>query len=198
MPVRFVSGDLFANVFGAQALAHGCNCRGSMGRGIAQGFRDRYPAMYAEYRQRCKEKPRRFNVGDAWLWQADGQPWVFNLGTQENYRGATLEAIATALRSMRRQADAAGVRSIAVPRLGAGYGGLPWAEVRALIESVFADWAGTLYVYEDYVPASDSPGRGTGPRHRPDEGVRPRVGPDPRPARRQPGDPPRRKGRPAG
>src|SRR5262245_30745605 len=82
MPVEFVSGDPVANRFKAQALAHGCNCQGSMGAGIAKGFRDRYPAMYEEYR-RCKAEYRRFNLGDAWLWKSDGRPWVFNLGTQE-------------------------------------------------------------------------------------------------------------------
>ena len=44
MPITFVTGDLFANRF--QAQAHGCNCQGSMGAGIATGFRDRYAAMY--------------------------------------------------------------------------------------------------------------------------------------------------------
>src|SRR5262249_60524830 len=83
MPIEFVSGDLFANRFRARALAHGCNCRGSMGAGIATGFRDRYPAMYEEFRRRCKAKPRKFNLADAWLWKADDYPLVFNLGTQE-------------------------------------------------------------------------------------------------------------------
>jgi hypothetical protein len=83
MPIQFVAGDLFANRFGAWALAHGCNCQGSMGAGIATGFRDRYPAMYAEYRRRCKAQPHQFNLGDAFLWKADDQPWVFNLATQE-------------------------------------------------------------------------------------------------------------------
>jgi O-acetyl-ADP-ribose deacetylase (regulator of RNase III) len=83
MPIQFVAGDLFANRFGARALAHGCNCQGSMGAGIATGFRDRYPEMYTEYRRLCKAQPRQFNPGDAWLWKAEGQPWVFNLATQE-------------------------------------------------------------------------------------------------------------------
>ncbi len=39
MPIQFISGDLFANRFQAQALAHGCNCQGSMGAGIATGLR---------------------------------------------------------------------------------------------------------------------------------------------------------------
>src|SRR5271156_4772010 len=85
MAVDYVSGDLFANVHSAQALAHGCNCQGSMGAGIAVGFRERYPAMYEAYRTRCKSRPRQFNLGDAWLWKAEDQPWVFNLGTQEDY-----------------------------------------------------------------------------------------------------------------
>jgi O-acetyl-ADP-ribose deacetylase (regulator of RNase III) len=154
MPIEFVSGDLFASRYKAQALGHGCNCQGSMGAGIATGFRDRYPEMHAEHRRRCKADPREFNLGDAWLWKADGQPWVFNLGTQEGvWRArASYEAIETALASMRQQADREGIRSIAVPQIGAGHGGLSWRKVRATIERVFADWPGTLYVYEEYQP----------------------------------------------
>src|SRR2546423_10973283 len=100
MPIEFVAGDLFANRFGAQALAHGCNCQGSMGAGIAKGFRERYPQMYEAYRRRCKAQPRRFNLGDAWLWKAEDRPWVFNLATQEGYwhARASHEAIEAALR----------------------------------------------------------------------------------------------------
>lgn len=108
MPIEFVTGDLFANRF--KALAHGCNCQGSMGAGIAIGFRDRYPEMYAEYRRRCKAEPREFNLGDAFLWKGKEQPWVFNLGTQEAvWRApASYEAIEAALRSMRQQAEQEG------------------------------------------------------------------------------------------
>ncbi len=157
MPIKFVSGDLFANRFKAQALAHGCNCQGSMGAGIATGFRDRYPEMFAEYRRRCKAEPREFNLGDVFLWKDDGRSWVFNLGTQEGiWRArASYEAIEAALTGMRQQADGEGVVSIAVPRIGTGYGGLSWKKVRAVVEKVFADWPGTLYVYEEYVPEGD-------------------------------------------
>lgn len=156
MPIEFISGDLFTNAFHVQALAHGCNCQGSMGAGIAKGFRQRYPEMYKEYRCRCKAKPRQFNLGDAWLWKADQQPWVFNLGTQEGYwhARASYEAIEAALKSMKNQAENAGVRSISIPRIGVGLGGLSWKKVRAIIEQVFTTWPGTLYVYEEYVPDS--------------------------------------------
>jgi ribA/ribD-fused uncharacterized protein len=154
MPIKYVSGDLFDNEHAVRAFAHGCNCRGSMGAGIARTFRARYPAMYEEYRRRCKAEPRLFNLGDCWLWKADDQPWVFNLGTQEGYwrSRASYEAVEAALRTMRAQADAEGITGIAMPRIGVGYGGLSWRKVRAIVEAVFGDWNGTLVVYEEYVP----------------------------------------------
>jgi O-acetyl-ADP-ribose deacetylase (regulator of RNase III) len=129
-----------------------------MGAGIATGFRDRYPAMYEQYRARCKAKPREFNLGDVWLWKSDDQPWVFNLGTQEGvWRArASYEAIEQALRRMRELADAEGVTSIAIPCIGVGYGGLSWKKVRAIVQRVFADWPGHLVVYEEFVPAGSA------------------------------------------
>jgi ribA/ribD-fused uncharacterized protein len=128
-----------------------------MGAGVAKTFKARYPEMLEEYRKRCKAEPRQFNLGNCWLWKADRQPWVFNLGTQEGYwrSRASYEAIETALRSMRTEADAEDVARIAMPRIGVGFGGLSWKKVRAIIEAVFEDWKGTLVVYEEYV-AGDS------------------------------------------
>lgn len=154
LSIEFVSGDLFENAHAVQAFAHGCNCQGSMGAGIAVGFRARYPDMYAEYRALCKATPRAFNLRDVWLWKAHEAPWVFNLGTQEGvWRArASYEAVETALTRMRELADQEGVRSIAIPRIGVGYGGLSWKKVRAIVERVFADWPGRLVVYGEFVP----------------------------------------------
>lgn len=153
MPVEYISGDLFVNRVGARAFAHGCNCQGSMGAGIAVGFRERYPAMYEAYRAMCKASPREFNPGDCFLWKDATQPWVFNLATQENYwrSRATYDAVRASLLSMRQQADAEHVTSIAMPQIGAGHGGLSWKKVCTIIDEVFGDWAGMLHVYETYV-----------------------------------------------
>lgn len=154
MPIETIAGDLFQNTHHAEAFAHGCNCQGAMGAGIAVGFRERYPEMYTQYRAMCKAEPRQFNLGDAWLWKQPNKPAVFNLGTQEHYwrSRATYEAIDASLRSMREQADAEGITRIAMPRIGAGHGGLSWKKVRVIIEQVFADWPGILIVYEEYAP----------------------------------------------
>jgi O-acetyl-ADP-ribose deacetylase (regulator of RNase III) len=152
MPIHLVSGDLFVNAYQAEAFAQGCNCQGSMGAGIAVGFKERYPAMYEEYRRRCKAEPRQFNLGDVFFWREEGKPAVFNLGTQEGYwrARASYEAIRTSLEEMQRVADAEKIGSIAIPRIGTGYGGLSWKKVRVIVEEVFAAWPGSLYVYEEY------------------------------------------------
>jgi O-acetyl-ADP-ribose deacetylase (regulator of RNase III) len=151
VPVHFVAGDLFANRHNAEALAHGCNCAGSMGAGIAVGFRQRYPEMFEEYRRRCRAKPPEFTLGSVFLWREESKPAVFNLGTQPRPgRGATYTAVEEALRAMRQTADAEGITSVAMPRIAAGYGGLSWEKVRAIVEAVFADWPGTVYVYEEF------------------------------------------------
>src|SRR5579862_1663112 len=168
MPIEYVSGDLFANAYCVEAYAHGCNCQGSMGAGIAVGFRERYPEMFEQYRARCKAKPRQFNLGDAWLWRADGQPSVFTLGTQERvwHGGASYEAVEQSLTLMREQADAEGITSVAMPRIGVGYGGLSWRKVKEIVGRVFAGWTGRLVVYEKYVP-EDTREADTSPlRHR--------------------------------
>ena len=137
MTLAFITGDLFVNRHRAEALAHGCTCQGSMGAGLAVGFRERYPRMYEEYRRRCKAKPREFNVGDVFFWKEEGLPAVFNLGTQEDYwrSRATGQAVEMALTAMKRLATEEGITSIAMPRIGAGYGGLAWPRVKAVIEA---------------------------------------------------------------
>jgi O-acetyl-ADP-ribose deacetylase (regulator of RNase III) len=154
MPIQYVSGDIFVNRYNAQALAHGCNCKGAMGAGVAKGFRQNYPDMYEEYRRRCKAQPRQFNPGDSLLWKTDDKLSIFNLGTQEDYwhHRATYDAIEKSLETMKHQAEEESIHSIAIPCIGAGYGGLSWKKVRPIIERVFKDWPGTLYLYEEFLP----------------------------------------------
>jgi hypothetical protein len=42
MSIRFVAGDLLANTFDADAVAHGCNCRTSLEARIAKTFRQQH------------------------------------------------------------------------------------------------------------------------------------------------------------
>jgi hypothetical protein len=68
-------------------------------------------------------------------------------------RDLARQAVEQALVKMRQLADAEDIRSIAIPRIGVGYGGLSWPKVRAIVERVFGQWSGRLVVYEGYTPA---------------------------------------------
>jgi O-acetyl-ADP-ribose deacetylase (regulator of RNase III) len=147
MPVQFVKGDLFAYP-GLQAFAHGCNCAGAMGKGIAVEFRRRYPLMYTEYKRRCRDG--LFRPGDVFTW-TEGGVVVFNLGTQKSWRtGAELPAVEKALTGMCSAASELGVRRIGLPRIGAGLGRLPWDLVRTCLGRVGASTTLALIVFEEY------------------------------------------------
>lgn len=149
MPASFIKGDLFAKG-NLQALAHGCNCAGAMGRGIATEFRSRFPAMFAEYKRRCDDG--RFHLGDVFMWRGEGTT-VFNLGTQRTWRTkADMSAIEKAVRTMVSMAEECAIETIGLPRIGSGLGGLPWEPVRALLERVGASTDVQLVVFEEYVP----------------------------------------------
>jgi O-acetyl-ADP-ribose deacetylase (regulator of RNase III) len=150
MPVEFTKGDLFATK-GLVAFAHGCNCAGSMGAGIAIEFKRRWPGMYAEYVVRCAD--RRFGLGDVFVWSEDGAT-VYNLGTQEHWRKKSqLPALAKSLRTMVELASHAGIERVGLPRLGAGLGGLDWMRVKRVLTDVGAETKVSLEVFEQFVRA---------------------------------------------
>ncbi|MEQ8453963.1 MAG: macro domain-containing protein [Sandaracinaceae bacterium] len=149
MPTAFVAGDLFSEP-DLEALAHGCNCAGAMGRGIAVEFRKRFPEMYDIYKKQCRDG--RFTLGDVFCWQSEAVT-VFNLGTQKSWRTkAELWAVERAVERMVEQARALGIQRIGLPRIGAGLGGLQWeAEVRPLLERIGDTTAAELVVFETFV-----------------------------------------------
>lgn len=150
MPTAFVKGDLF-EASGLDALAHGCNCAGAMGKDIALEFRRRFPEMYAEYNERCARG--RFNLGDVFAW-AHEDITVFNLGTQKSWRAkADLIAVTAALESMIRLAEQAGIRRVGLPRIGAGLGGLAWQDVRSVLVALGESTSVELIVFEEYEPS---------------------------------------------
>lgn len=125
------TGDLFTST--AEALGHGANCRGLMGAGIAKQFRDRWPDMHSEYRKLCEEgllKP-----GDVYPYRAADRILI-NIASQE-YPGpdAQLEWLAAGMAKALLYCADRGVKSLAIPRIGCGIGGLQWDDVRAVLET---------------------------------------------------------------
>lgn len=126
--IEFVQGDVFTE----DAIAHGCNCIGVMGAGVAALVREKFPEAYEEYRDLCETK--RFRLGVVHHW-SNGDLHVFNLATQHDPGPfARLDAIEGAVASMITMADGAGVATIGMPRIGCGIGGLRWSEVRTVLQ----------------------------------------------------------------
>jgi O-acetyl-ADP-ribose deacetylase (regulator of RNase III) len=149
MPATFIEGDLFARS-DIRAWAHGCNCAGAMGAGIAVEFKRRFPRMFTEYKLRCADG--RFGLGDVFVWN-EGELTIYNLGTQEHWRKkAQLPALSKAVGRMVSLAEKSGIDRVALPRIGAGLGGLDWPKVRAVLTDAGSASPVELVVFEQYVP----------------------------------------------
>ena len=151
MTTYIEQGDIF-EIEGVTSYAHGCNCMGSMGKGIAVQFRQRFPEMYINYNLMCKSG--RFKPGDVYDYNY-GNGHVYNMATQYHYckpgQLAKLEYIQETLRKTLELACDAHIESIAMPKIGAGLGGLNWKDVKAVIEKVASDYPEVnLYIVEDF------------------------------------------------
>jgi O-acetyl-ADP-ribose deacetylase (regulator of RNase III) len=125
----------------AEALVNTVNTVGVMGKGIALQFRQAYPQMHRAYEKACEEKEIR--LGHVQLYDlgglAGGPRWIINFPTKGHWRAASrLADIESGLADLVASVRKLGIRSIAVPPLGCGNGGLNWKDVRPRIEKAFA------------------------------------------------------------
>jgi O-acetyl-ADP-ribose deacetylase (regulator of RNase III)/uncharacterized protein YwgA len=123
-------GDLFASH--AQTLVNTVNCVGVMGKGVALEFKKRWPAMFEDYRQRCAAKQVR--LGEPYLYRDAAGASILNFPTKDHWRSPSRIAdIESGLDYLVGHAESWGIRSLALPPLGCGNGGLDWSEVGPLI-----------------------------------------------------------------
>jgi O-acetyl-ADP-ribose deacetylase (regulator of RNase III) len=106
-----------------------------MGKGIALQFRRAYPAMFDAYKAACQSGEVR--IGQVMVWAtgaAVGPRFIVNFPTKRHWRSPShMDYIEKGLVDLVRVVQERGITSLAVPPLGAGNGGLPWARVRAAI-----------------------------------------------------------------
>ena len=135
--MRFVTGDLFeASV---DALVNPVNTVGVMGKGLALQFKQRFPENYAAYR--AAAKAGELEIGKMFVFESGArgaQRYIVNFPTKRHWRGRSeLSFVESGLVDLIEVVRARTIRSIAVPALGAGLGGLAWTDVRPLIERAF-------------------------------------------------------------
>lgn len=124
-----------------EAVVNTVNTVGVMGKGIALQFKRAYPLMYSEYARAAKAG--EITLGRVQVWesdQLDGPRYVINFPTKRHWRGPSkLEYIERGLDDLARVIKTLRIKSIAVPPLGCGNGGLDWADVRPLIVRKLGD-----------------------------------------------------------
>jgi len=152
--IRYTHGDLLDAQ--DEALVNPVNTVGVMGKGLALALRHRFDLNHRLYVAACQAGELR--VGKMFVTetgQVSGPRWVVNFPTKQHWRQPSqLRWVSDGLVDLRRFIAQHQVRSIAIPALGAGLGGLAWPDVRAAIESALAELDDVqITVYE---PLSDT------------------------------------------
>jgi O-acetyl-ADP-ribose deacetylase (regulator of RNase III) len=131
------------------AIGHGVNCFGAMGSGIAVAFRQKFPEMYEKYKLMCDEAFLKPGMVYPWLDRThfDGQNlFIFNIASQfRPGADANLDYLESGLLYCRFYMRQRGLKHLALPRIGAGIGGLEWDDVVFVAEDVFA-WQPDLHL----------------------------------------------------
>jgi O-acetyl-ADP-ribose deacetylase (regulator of RNase III) len=144
MPVVDASGDMFT--YNVGALVNPVNTVGIMGGGLALLFARKFPAMLGNYQRACASGALAIGTVHVWT-AADGQR-VVNLPTKRHWKAPSkLEDVSSGVKALSEALGRMEVRSVAIPALGCGLGGLEWDDVYPIITSEFVHGPVTAYVF---------------------------------------------------
>lgn len=138
--ISYQKGDLFAS--GERVIAHGCNCMGVMGAGVAKVVATKYPLAKRKYKAAVSAGV--FNLGYAqFVLDEENDICIYNLATQKQPgKNATKWGVYLAFSNMYEHAAANNVTRIAIPKIGSGIGGMDWDDV---VEMINLAWLGSKY-----------------------------------------------------
>jgi O-acetyl-ADP-ribose deacetylase (regulator of RNase III) len=134
--IKYTSGDIIAA--DVEALVNTVNCVGIMGRGIALQFKNAFPQNFKEYVRACKNgetQPGHMLIHSTG--SLANPRYVINFPTKRHWKGKSrMEDIDAGLTDLKSTVERLHIRSIAIPPLGSGLGGLDWLQVRPRIEAM--------------------------------------------------------------
>jgi O-acetyl-ADP-ribose deacetylase (regulator of RNase III) len=137
MTLVHLEGNIFNTT--QPTIGHGVNTRGYMGSGIAKTVRELYPSVYYDYKAECRTPG--LNGGDhfpskAREYTGPGERWILNIASQEaEGRSAQYIFLETALERAFDWVTFHEHSGVALPKIGAGIGGLEWNDALAIIEN---------------------------------------------------------------
>lgn len=137
--IRYIQGNLLQA--DTEAVVNAVNTVGVMGKGIALAFKEAYPENFAEYEAACRA--HLLKTGHMFVTEnrsLQGPRWIINFPTKKHWRQPSrFEWITEGLVDLRRVILDRHIRSIAIPPLGCGNGGLEWEQVRPAIAAALED-----------------------------------------------------------
>jgi O-acetyl-ADP-ribose deacetylase (regulator of RNase III) len=155
--IKYKTGDILNE--DAEALVNTVNCVGIMGRGIALQFKNAFPKNFKAYAAACKRQ--EVQPGKMFIFptgELTNPRYIINFPTKRHWRGKSrMEDIEAGLKDLVAVIHDLGIRSIAVPPLGSGLGGLDWDDVRPRIERALADIPNLRVIVFPPRDAADAP-----------------------------------------
>ncbi len=147
--IEYTTGDILA--VDAEALVNSVNCVGIMGRGIALQFKNAYPQNFKAYKVACDRgevQPGRMFIFETGF--LANPRYIINFPTKRHWRGKSrIQDIEAGLQALAEEITHRGIRSVALPPLGSGLGGLHWPDVRLRIERELCHLADVrVFVFE--------------------------------------------------
>lgn len=146
--ISFTQGNLLEAP--VEALVNTVNTVGVMGKGIALMFKERFKQNFDLYAAACKSK--QVQTGKMFVSEVhelSGPRWIVNFPTKQHWKAKSqMEWIIDGLQDLRLFIVENQVKSIAIPPLGAGNGGLNWLAVREEIEKALGDLDVEIFVFE--------------------------------------------------
>jgi len=150
-----VQGDILKS--SAQAIVHGVAANDPMTQGLSLAIHQMFPQMHKDFHKWCHQNHPK--TGTVWKWEKVKNLMVINMLTQEgnSHNGshpkkANLTDVNHGLKALKKLISKEKIKSIAVPRLSTGVGGLEWEDVYPLIINQLEDINIPIYIYSTYIP----------------------------------------------
>lgn len=141
--IRYIHGNIFES--DAQVLVNPVNTVGVMGKGLALEFKKRYPDMFRQYQDKCRQN--LFHPGSLMFFHEKDHD-VLLFPTKEHWKDPSMLAyVKFGLSEFRRRYEEYDIQSVAFPMLGCGNGGLSWDEVRPVMERYLQDLPIDIQIY---------------------------------------------------
>jgi len=137
--IEYKQGDILSE--DVEAIVNTVNCVGVMGRGLALQYKNKFPDNFKIYSKACKSK--EVQPGSMFVTQTHqliNPKYIINFPTKRHWKGKSkIEDIDDGLIDLIKVIEQYNIKSIAIPPLGSGLGGLDWSIVKNKIENTFSN-----------------------------------------------------------